>query len=45
MCGRVTIGMKRTTFVVDEEGKIINIYPKIKTDTHGGEIVEYLKSL
>ena len=45
MCGRVTIGMKRTTFVVDEEGKIINIYPKVKTDTHGGDIVEYLKSL
>ncbi|MFQ6673589.1 MAG: peroxiredoxin [Fidelibacterota bacterium] len=33
---------KRVTFIVDEEGKIINIYEKVNVTTHGEEILQFL---
>jgi peroxiredoxin Q/BCP len=28
------MGIERTTFVIDEKGKIAAIYPKVKVDGH-----------
>ena len=41
MCGRKYMGMLRTTFIIDKEGKIERIFsPKeIKTKTHGEQIL------
>ncbi|MFC1653356.1 peroxiredoxin [Patescibacteria group bacterium] len=36
---------KRTTFVINPEGKIAKIYEKVSPDTHSQELLEYLKSL
>ena len=42
MCGKVSMGVVRTTFIIDEAGKIEKIMPKVKPDTNAAEILEYL---
>ena len=42
MCGKVGMGVVRTTFIIDENGKIEKIMPKVKPDTNASEILEYL---
>ena len=44
MCGKVGMGVVRTTFIIDENGNIEKIMPKVKPDTNAGEILEYLAS-
>jgi thioredoxin-dependent peroxiredoxin len=40
--GRKFMGIERTTFVIDEAGKITKIYPKVKVTGHVDEILEEL---
>jgi peroxiredoxin Q/BCP len=40
MYGRKYWGIKRTTFIIDEEGKIQEIYGKVNTDTHSKDILK-----
>ena len=35
----------RVTFILDENGKILKIYPKVSPDKHAEEILEFLKNL
>ena len=42
MCGKVSMGVVRTTFIIDEEGKIAHIMPKVKPDTNAAEILEMI---
>lgn len=42
MCGKVGMGVVRTTFVIDEEGNILNILPKVKPDTNAEEVLAML---
>ena len=39
MYGRKYIGIVRTTFVIDEKGKIEKVYDKVKVDGHINEIL------
>ena len=41
--GKVNMGVVRTTFIIDEEGKIEKVMPKVKPDTNAAEILEYLR--
>ena len=41
--GKVSFGVVRTTFIINEEGNIEKIMPKVKPDTNAMEILEYLK--
>jgi thioredoxin-dependent peroxiredoxin len=43
MYGKTTMGVERTTFVIDEEGKIYHIFPKVKVDGHTDEVIEKLQ--
>lgn len=43
MCGKVGMGVVRTTFIIDEDGNIEKIMNKVKPDTNAAEILEYLK--
>ena len=43
MCGKVSMGVVRTTFVIDEKGVIEKVMPKVKPDTNAAEILAYLK--
>lgn len=42
MCGKVGMGVVRTTFIIDEEGNIAKIMPKVKPDTNAAEILAEL---
>ncbi len=41
-CGKVSMGVVRTTFIIDEEGNIEKVMNKVKPDTNAVEILEYL---
>ncbi len=40
--GKVSFGVVRTTFVIDEQGCIERVMPKVKPDTNAAEILEVL---
>lgn len=40
--GKVSMGVVRTTFLIDEAGKIAKIMPKVKPDTNAEEILAEL---
>jgi peroxiredoxin Q/BCP len=40
--GKVSWGIVRTTFIVDEAGMIAAVMPKVKPDTNAAEILAYL---
>lgn len=42
--GKVSMGVVRTTFVIDEAGNIEKVMPKVKPDTNAAEILDYLRS-
>ena len=41
--GKVSFGTVRSTFIIDENGIIEKVMPKVKPDTNAAEILEYLK--
>ena len=40
--GKLSFGVVRTTFIIDENGIIEKIMPKVKPDTNAQEILEFL---
>ena len=40
--GKVSMGVARSTFVINENGMIEKAMPKVKPDTNAAEILEYL---
>ena len=41
--GKVSMGVVRTTYIIDENGTIEKVMPKVKPDTNAAEILEYLE--
>ena len=42
--GKVSMGVVRSTFVIDENGMVEKMMPKVKPDTNAAEILAYLKA-
>ena len=42
--GKVSMGVVRSTFVIDENGMIEKVMPKVKPDTNAAEILSYLNT-
>ena len=40
--GRISMGVVRTTFIIDEQGKIMKVMPKAKPDTNAAEVLDIL---
>lgn len=40
--GKTSMGVVRTTFLIDEQGKIFKIMPKVKPDTNAAEVLALL---
>lgn len=40
--GKVSMGVVRTTYIIDEQGIIEKVMPKVKPDTNAAEILQYL---
>ena len=43
--GKEYMGLIRTTFILDEMGKVMKVFDKVKTKTHGEDVLAYLKGL
>ncbi len=43
LCGKIGMGVVRTTFIIDEKGNIEKIMPKVKPDTNAAEILAELE--
>ena len=43
MYGKKYMGIERTTFIIDEQGKISHIFPKVKVTEHYEEVLQALK--
>jgi peroxiredoxin Q/BCP len=43
MYGKLYEGIVRSTFVIDPEGRIARVWPKVKPDAHGAEVLDWLK--
>ena len=41
--GKVSMGVVRTTFIIDENGVIEKVMPKVKPDTNAADILAYLQ--
>ncbi len=42
--GKEYMGTNRVTYLIDEQGKIAHVFPKVEPETHAGEILELLRS-
>ena len=40
--GKVSMGVVRTTFVIDAQGRVEKVMPKVKPDTNAEELLHYL---
>ena len=45
MYGRTYMGVERTTLLLDAQGRIVRIWPKVKVPGHAEEVLEAVKSL
>ena len=45
MCGKVSMGVVRTTYLIDANGVIEAVMPKVKPDTNAAEILEMLEEV
>jgi peroxiredoxin Q/BCP len=43
MYGRTTLGIERTSFLIDEQGRVKKIFPKVKSEGHAEEVLAALK--
>jgi thioredoxin-dependent peroxiredoxin len=44
MYGKKYMGIERTTFLIDEDGKIAKIWRKVKPEGHAVEVLNFIKS-
>ena len=42
--GKVSMGVVRSTYIINEDGFIEKVMPKVKPDTNAAEILEYLQN-
>jgi peroxiredoxin Q/BCP len=45
MYGKKIMGIERTTFLIDENGKIARVFPKVKVDGHTEKVLEELSKI
>ena len=42
--GKLSMGVVRSTFIIDENGIVEKVMPKVKPDTNAAEILDYLRA-
>lgn len=42
--GREYEGITRSTFIINPDGEVARVWPKVKPDSHGSEVLEWLNS-
>jgi thioredoxin-dependent peroxiredoxin len=41
--GKSFLGVKRTTFIIDEKGRIVHIFDKVNSETHAEDVLKILQ--
>ncbi len=44
MYGKTTMGIVRSTYVIDEEGKIAKVFPRVRPENHSAEVLAVLRT-
>lgn len=45
MMGRRYMGVARTTFLIDEQGRIAKVFPNVKVQGHSAEVLAALRAM
>ena len=45
MYGRTTIGIERTSFLIDEQGRVLKVFSKVKPEGHAEEVLAALRQV
>ena len=45
MYGKTFMGIERSTFLIDADGKIARVWPKVKVDGHVAEVLDAVRAL
>ncbi len=45
MYGRKSMGIVRTTYIIGADGRVKQVFPKVKVDGHAREVLGVLKTL
>jgi peroxiredoxin Q/BCP len=45
MFGKKVFGIERTTVVIDEQGRIAKVYPKVKVAGHAEEVLAFVRTM
>ena len=45
MYGKVSMGIVRSTFIANAEGKVVKVFRRVKVDTHDEKVLEVLREL
>lgn len=45
MMGRRYMGVSRTTFLIDERGRVAKVFPNVQVQGHGAEVLEALRAM
>ncbi|HPO29712.1 MAG TPA: peroxiredoxin, partial [Candidatus Hydrogenedentes bacterium] len=45
MYGKVSWGIQRSTFLIDREGRVARVWPKVKAEGHAAEVLEAVRQL
>jgi thioredoxin-dependent peroxiredoxin len=43
--GKKYIGVNRTTFIIDAEGRVAHVFEKVKPEGHAEEVAEFVRRL
>ena len=45
MYGKKVMGIERTTFLIDPQGRLAHVFPKVKVEGHAEEVLAKMKEL
>lgn len=43
--GREFMGIIRTSFIIDQSGRLVKIFEKVNTKTHSDDVINYIKTI
>ena len=43
--GRKYMGVARTTFLIDEDGTVVKVFPQVKVQSHSAEVLAALRAM
>ncbi len=45
MYGKKYMGIMRMTYIIDEDGKVAHVFPKVKPETHSKEVIDIIDKM